>query len=64
LARVEVNGAPGFAQWKPNADGTAHEAWALQVIDVVDGRISRIDYFLDTPTVFPLFGLPLVYDGD
>jgi len=64
LARIDVNGSPGFAQWKPNADGTAHEAWALHVMDVVDGRITRIDYFLDTPRVFPMFGLPLIWDGD
>jgi RNA polymerase sigma-70 factor (ECF subfamily) len=64
LVRVDVNGSPGFAQWKPSSDGSRHEAWAIQVLDVVDGRISRIDYFLDTPTVFPLFGLPLVWPGD
>jgi hypothetical protein len=33
-------------------------------MEVVDGRIARIDYFLDTPTVFPLFGLPLTWPGD
>ncbi|HEY6531411.1 MAG TPA: sigma-70 family RNA polymerase sigma factor [Acidimicrobiales bacterium] len=64
LVRVDVNGSPGFAQWKPNAEGTGHEAWAVHVMDVVDGRITRIDYFLDTPAVFPLFGLPLVWPGD
>jgi RNA polymerase sigma-70 factor (ECF subfamily) len=64
LARVEVNGAPGFAQWKPRADGSGHDAWALHVMDVVDGRITRIDYFLDTPMVFPLFGLPLTWPID
>jgi RNA polymerase sigma-70 factor (ECF subfamily) len=64
LARVEVNGAPGFAQWKPSDDGTRHEAWALQVVELAGDRIARIDYFLDTATVFPLFGLPLVWPGD
>jgi RNA polymerase sigma-70 factor (ECF subfamily) len=64
LARVEVNGSPGFAQWKPTDDGTGHEAWAIHVMEVVDGRITRIDYFLDTPRVFPMFGLPLVWPGD
>ncbi len=64
LQRVDVNGAPGYAQWKPAADGSGeHRAWALQVVQVRDGRIERIDYFLDTPTVFPLFGLPLVWPG-
>jgi len=64
LTPVEVNGLPGYAQYKPSADGTRHEAWALQVVQVGDDRIDRIDYFLDTPTVFPLFGLPLVWPGD
>jgi RNA polymerase sigma-70 factor (ECF subfamily) len=64
LVPVEVNGRRGYAQYKPNPDGEGHVAWCLQVLDVVDGRIQRIDYFLDTPTVFPLFGLPLTYHGD
>jgi RNA polymerase sigma-70 factor (ECF subfamily) len=64
LTPVEVNGSPGYAQYKPSADGTRHEAWCLQVVQVRAGRIERIDYVLDTPTVFPLFGLPLVWPGD
>ena len=64
LRRVEVNGLPGYAQYKPSADGTRHEAWCLQVVQPEGDRIRRIDYFLDTPTVFPLFGLPLVWPGD
>ena len=64
LARVDVNGSIGFAQWKPAEDGSGHHAWAVHVMEVVDGRIARIDYFLDTPTVFPLFGLPLTWPGD
>jgi RNA polymerase sigma-70 factor (ECF subfamily) len=64
LAPVEVNGLPGFGQYKPSPDGTRHEAWCLQVVELEGDRIRRIDYFLDTPTVFPLFGLPLVWPGD
>jgi RNA polymerase sigma-70 factor (ECF subfamily) len=63
LVPVDVNGRRGYAQYKPAPDGEGHLAWALQVLDVVDGRIARIDYFLDTPTVFGLFDLPLVYEG-
>jgi RNA polymerase sigma-70 factor (ECF subfamily) len=58
LVRVEVNGAVGFAQYRPAPEG-GHRAWSIHVMEVVDGRIARIDYFLDTETVFPLFGLPL-----
>lgn len=64
LTPVEVNGLPGFGQYKRSADGTRHEAWCLQVVQVGGGRVERIDYFLDTPTVFPLFDLPLVWPGD
>jgi len=64
LVQVEVNGAPGYAQYKPSESGVGHEAWCLQVIQLGDECIERIDYFLDTPTVFPLFGLPLVWPGD
>jgi RNA polymerase sigma-70 factor (ECF subfamily) len=64
LIPVEVNGLAGYAQYKPSADGTRHEAWCLQVVQVEGDRIGRIDYFLDTPTVFPLFGLPLIWPGD
>jgi RNA polymerase sigma-70 factor (ECF subfamily) len=32
--------------------------WALQVIEVSDGKITAINSFLDTERLFPLFGLP------
>ncbi len=64
LVPVEVNGSPGYAQYKPDRRGSvATTAWAIQVLDLDGDRIARIDYFLDTPTVFPLFGLPLRYEG-
>ena len=37
LTPVEVNGLPGYAQYKPSADGTRHEAWCLQVVQVGGG---------------------------
>ena len=58
-----ANGAPAFAQYKPNDAGDGYEPWALQVLDVVDGRITGFTFFLDTERVFPLFGLPLEYSG-
>jgi RNA polymerase sigma-70 factor, ECF subfamily len=64
LTEVMVNGAPGFAQYRRADDGPGYTAWSIQVLEVVGGRIARIDYFLDTPTVFPLFGLPLTLSGD
>jgi len=58
-----ANGAPTFGQYKPSPDG-GHEPWALQVLEVVDGRIVELTFFLDTGRLFPLFGLPPRLDGD
>jgi RNA polymerase sigma-70 factor (ECF subfamily) len=55
---VAANGAPAFGQYKPSATGDGYEPWALQVLEVSDGRIVEFTFFLDTETVFPLFGLP------
>jgi RNA polymerase sigma-70 factor (ECF subfamily) len=52
-----ANGLPAWGQYKPAADG-GYEPWALQVVEVRDGRIGELTFFLDTKTLFPLFGLP------
>jgi RNA polymerase sigma-70 factor (ECF subfamily) len=54
-----ANGSPAFGQYKPNAAGDGHEPWALQVIQLADGKIGELTFFLETERVFPLFGLPL-----
>jgi RNA polymerase sigma-70 factor (ECF subfamily) len=53
-----ANGSPAFGQYKPSPDG-GYKPWALQVLEVSDGRIVELTFFLDTDRVFPLFGLPL-----
>jgi RNA polymerase sigma-70 factor (ECF subfamily) len=58
LVPTTANGAPAFGQYKPSPQG-GHEAWSLQVLDVSDGRISGVTFFLDTESFFPMFGLPL-----
>jgi RNA polymerase sigma-70 factor (ECF subfamily) len=58
---VAANGAPAFGQYKPSEDGTGYEPWALQVLEIEDGKIVELTFFLDTERVFPLFGLPLQY---
>lgn len=58
LIPVAANGAPGFGQYRSRHDGTFH-AWALQVLEITDGRITGLNSFLDTAHLFPLFGLPL-----
>jgi RNA polymerase sigma-70 factor (ECF subfamily) len=54
---IRANGVQGWGQYKPDPDG-GHEPWALQVHEVSGGKLSRLTFFLDTPTLFPLFGLP------
>jgi RNA polymerase sigma-70 factor, ECF subfamily len=52
-----ANGMPTFGQYKPSPRG-GHDPWALQVLQLKDGRIADITFFLDTARLFPLFGLP------
>ncbi|MFL5926817.1 MAG: sigma-70 family RNA polymerase sigma factor [Gaiellaceae bacterium] len=52
-----ANGSPAFGQYKPSPDG-GYEPWALQVLELGNGRIGELSFFLDTETLFPLFGLP------
>jgi RNA polymerase sigma-70 factor (ECF subfamily) len=62
LVATMANGSAAFGQYKPAPDG-GHEPWSLQVVEVEDGKISEITFFLDTPRFFPLFGLPLRLDA-
>src|ERR1700742_5145227 len=57
LIRLEVNGSPGFAQYKPDPAG-GYAPWSLQVIEVSGDKITRMTMFLDTQALFPVFGLP------
>ena len=57
LVPTTANGAPAFGQYKPSPAG-GFEPWSLQVLEISGGRISGIIFFLDTASVFPLFGLP------
>jgi RNA polymerase sigma-70 factor (ECF subfamily) len=57
LIPTVANGSPAFGQYKPAPDGGL-EPWSLQVLELSDGRISGITFFLDTAALFPLFGLP------
>jgi RNA polymerase sigma-70 factor (ECF subfamily) len=61
LPTVAANGSPAFGQYKPSPEG-GYEPWALQVLEVSGGRIVELTFFLDTETLFPLFGLPARLD--
>jgi RNA polymerase sigma-70 factor (ECF subfamily) len=60
---TNANGSPAFGQYKPSETGEGYEPWALQVLEVSGGRIGELTFFLDTETLFPLFGLPLRLDA-
>ena len=62
LLPVNANGSPGFAQYRPSPEG-GWEPWALQVLEISDGRIAHLNSFLDTQRLFPLFGLPARLDA-
>jgi RNA polymerase sigma-70 factor, ECF subfamily len=57
LIPLVANGAPAFGQFKPGAPGVL-EPWSLQVLEIRDGAIAEITFFLDTQRLFPIFGLP------
>jgi len=63
IPTVAANGSPAFGQYKPSESGDGYEPWALQVLEIEDGRIVEFSFFLDTETLFPLFGLPLQFDA-
>jgi RNA polymerase sigma-70 factor (ECF subfamily) len=61
IVPIEANGAPAFAQWRVDPQG-GYTAWSIHVLQISDGGISAIDYFVD-PNLFPLFGLPVHFAG-
>ena len=63
IPTVAANGSPAFGQYKPSESGEGHEPWALQVLELSGGGIAELTFFLDTATLFPLFGLPLRLDS-
>jgi RNA polymerase sigma-70 factor (ECF subfamily) len=58
IPTVSANGSPAFGQYKPSPTGQGYEPWALQVLEIEDGKIAEFTFFLGTETIFPLFGLP------
>jgi RNA polymerase sigma-70 factor (ECF subfamily) len=52
-------GSPAFGQYRQGGK----EPWALIVLELDGDRIAHMNYFLDTATLFPMFGLPLRLDA-
>jgi RNA polymerase sigma-70 factor (ECF subfamily) len=63
IPTVTANGSPAFGQYKPSPDG-GYLPWALQVIELRDGGIAEMTFFLSTARLFPLFGLPPRLNAD
>jgi RNA polymerase sigma-70 factor (ECF subfamily) len=57
LPTAGANGSPAYGQYKPSPEG-GYDPWALQVLELSEGRIVELTFFLDTARLFPLFGLP------
>ena len=55
---VNANGMPAFAQWRKTEDGASYYPWAIHVLEVRDGAIVGLNFFLDAGRLFPLYGLP------
>ncbi|MFF6951647.1 sigma-70 family RNA polymerase sigma factor [Streptomyces iakyrus] len=64
LVPVQVNGLPGFAQYKPDPEKGGFTPWAVQVLEISEGRITGFHCFLDTQRWFPLFDLPLHLEAE
>ena len=58
LVPVKANGSAAFAQYRSSGPGGRHEPFSLQVLEMSGGRITALNAFLDTTTLYPLFGLP------
>ena len=56
LLATSANGSPAFGSYRVDPDG-GHTPFSLQVLDIVDGKITGQHNFLD-PALFPAFGLP------
>ncbi len=63
IPTVAANGSPAFGQYKPSESGSGFDPWALQVLEIEDGKIVELTFFLDTDRLFPLFGLPSRLDS-
>ena len=62
-AAASANGSPAYGQYKRDPDGNGYNPWALQVVELAEGQVVEMTFFLDTATLFPLFGLPAHLDA-
>jgi RNA polymerase sigma-70 factor (ECF subfamily) len=63
LVPTVANGSPAFGQYKPGGPNGTYTPWALQVLELSGDGIVEFTFFLDTETLFPIFGLPSHLDA-
>jgi RNA polymerase sigma-70 factor, ECF subfamily len=62
LPAPQANGTVAFGQYKPDPENGGYAPWALQVLEIGEGGLGELTFFLDTERLFPLFGLPAAPD--
>ena len=45
IPTVAANGSPSFGQYKPSDSGSGYDPWALQVLEISEGRIVEFTFF-------------------
>jgi len=63
LLPTAINGAPGFGQYRPDADGVLRP-FALVLVEVLDGQVVATTTFFGTGGRFAEFGLPTLPASD
>jgi RNA polymerase sigma-70 factor, ECF subfamily len=65
LVPVFANGSPAFGQYRPDPAG-GFSPWAIQVLEITDGKIAQMSFFLammEPERLFAAFALPLHLDA-
>jgi RNA polymerase sigma-70 factor (ECF subfamily) len=58
LVPTAACGSPAFGQYRPGGRDGGYQPWALIVLELSGDSIAGWNSFLDTETLFPIFGLP------
>src|SRR5207302_9918354 len=58
LVPTAACGSPAFGHYRPGGPDGGYRPWALIVLELSGDGIAGWNSFLDTETLFPLFGLP------
>lgn len=54
-----ANGCPAFGHYHAGNEPGVLTPWSITVLELSDGAISGLHFFLDAARLFPLFGLPM-----